>query len=233
MEWAEKTARQSIDRVPDGARFSMASGTVTTYQPSIDLLTNSGMKRTRSFYTMEIDLDHEIEAPVLSEGISIRFMTGPEELATIVHAVEDSFQDHYGYVANSFETEMAFWSHMINTAPSFDPTLWFLAMDGDKIAGLSLCWPKRGPNEDLGWVGTLGVLRPWRRQGLGLALLQHSFAELKSRGKKAVGLGVDADSLTGATRLYEKAGMHVTRQFDTYEKEFRPGVDLMKRTAEE
>jgi hypothetical protein len=33
-----------------------------------------------------------------------------------------------------------------------------------------------------------------------------------------VGLGVDAASLTGATRLYEKAGMHVTRRYDTYEK---------------
>jgi hypothetical protein len=30
----------------------------------------------------------------------------------------------------------------------------------------------------------------------------------------------------GATRLYEKAGMSVQRQYVTYEKELRPGVDL-------
>jgi ribosomal protein S18 acetylase RimI-like enzyme len=159
-------------------------------------------------------------------------MTGPEEISAVVQAVEDAFQDHFGYVENSFDSELAFWTHIINSDPSFDPNLWFLAMDGDQIAGISLCWPKRGPNEKIGWVGTLGVLRAWRRQGLGLALLKHSFADLQQRGKEKVGLGVDADSLTGATKLYEKAGMHVTRQFDSYEKELRPGIDMVKRSAE-
>ena len=79
---------------------------------------------------------------------------------------------------------------------------------------------------DMGWVSTLGVRRPWRRKGLGLALLQHSFGEFHRRGKCRVGLGVDADSLTGATRLYEKAGMEVHRQYASYEKELRAGVDL-------
>jgi hypothetical protein len=40
-----------------------------------------------------------------------------------------------------------------------------------------------------------------------------------------VGLGVDSENLTGATRLYEKAGMHVERQNDTYEIELRPGLE--------
>jgi mycothiol synthase len=44
---------------------------------------------------------------------------------------------------------------------------------------------------------------------------------------------VDATSLTGATRLYEKAGMWVYRQWDTYEKELRPGRDLMTQHVAE
>ena len=59
-----------------------------------------------------------------------------------------------------------------------------------------------------------------------LALLHHSFGELYRRGKRKVGLEVDAQSLTGATRLYEKAGMRVDRQYDVYEKELRSGRDL-------
>lgn len=39
-------------------------------------------------------------------------------------------------------------------------------------------------------------------------------------------LDVDAQSLTGATRLHEKAGMHVARQTVLYKKELRTGVDL-------
>jgi mycothiol synthase len=41
---------------------------------------------------------------------------------------------------------------------------------------------------------------------------------------------VDASSLTNATRLYERAGMHITQQYDTYELEIRSGKDLAKRS---
>jgi hypothetical protein len=39
-------------------------------------------------------------------------------------------------------------------------------------------------------------------------------------------LGVDAENPTGATRLYERAGMHIGQQYATYGKELRPGVEL-------
>jgi hypothetical protein len=59
-------------------------------------------------------------------------------------------------------------------------------------------------------------------------LLYHAFNEFQPRGKSKVGLGVDAENLTGATRLYLRAGMQPdpNRQFTTYEKELRPGIEL-------
>lgn len=71
----------------------------------------------------------------------------------------------------------------------------------------------------MGWIFGLGVRRPWRRRGLGLALLRHCLGALYDRGKRRVGLGVDAQSPTGATRLYEKAGMSVYRRNGIYEKD--------------
>jgi ribosomal protein S18 acetylase RimI-like enzyme len=103
-------------------------------------------------------------------------------------------------------------------------------MDGDEIAAISLCRFKITDDPEMGFVDTLGVRRPWRRQGLALALLHHTFTEFQNRGQKRVGLGVDAASLTGATRLYEKAGMHVARQFDNYAKILRPGKDISTQT---
>ena len=41
-------------------------------------------------------------------------------------------------------------------------------------------------------------------------------------GKRKVSLEVDAQNPSGATRLYDKAGMHVGRRRDTCEKELRP-----------
>jgi ribosomal protein S18 acetylase RimI-like enzyme len=63
---------------------------------------------------------------------------------------------------------------------------------------------------------------------LGLALLTHSFAEFFRRGEKTVGLGVDAESQTGATRLYKRAGMKVASEYVSYLKELRPGQEIPK-----
>jgi ribosomal protein S18 acetylase RimI-like enzyme len=58
-----------------------------------------------------------------------------------------------------------------------------------------------------------------------MALLQHSFAEFWRRGMRTIGLGVDAANPTGATRLYQRAGMQVAAEYVLYEKELRPGAE--------
>ncbi len=64
----------------------------------------------------------------------------------------------------------------------------------------------------------LGVRAPWRGHGLGLALLEHAFAVFAARGFRAVILGAEADSPTGANRLYERAGMRMTHRRARYQK---------------
>jgi len=124
------------------------------------------------------------------------------------------------------------WTTWMDEDPSFDESLYFVAMDGDEIAGFSLCYDVTGEGPNVGAVEQLGIRRPWRQRGLGLALLQHSFGELYQRGRTTVTLGVDAQSLTGALRLYEKAGMHVRHRADRFEKELRPGKDLSTQSLE-
>jgi mycothiol synthase len=68
----------------------------------------------------------------------------------------------------------------------------------------------------------LGVRRPWRRRGLGLALLRSAFGGFYRRGTRKVALAADSQSLTGATRPYERAGMHLERLYSVYRKELRP-----------
>jgi mycothiol synthase len=230
MNWGEKLARQSMVKAPPEARLIMYTEVPGTYQPAVELMRGQGMELTRHFFIMKVDMIEQPPAPKLSERITIRPMRNLDELPAVVEAVQDSFRDHWGFVEQTPENLLANWKHRIETTPSFDSNLWFLAMDGDNVAGMCLCWSKHGADEQLGWVSTLGVLRPWRRRGLGQALLQHSFAEFYRRGKSKVGLGVDAESLTGAVRLYEKVGMRVTRRLDKYVKEIRPGIDWTTRT---
>ena len=104
----------------------------------------------------------------------------------------------------------------------YDPELWFIAWDGDEIAGYAVSHYRNGK----GWVSILGVRPAWRKRGLGLLLLNKSFEAFYERGTKEIGLGVDAASQTGATRLYKRAGMSVGSEYVSYEKELRPGREI-------
>jgi mycothiol synthase len=232
MDWAEERAQTAIAKAPDGARVYVASAINSTHQPTIELLTDRGFRRVRSFWTMAIDLDGPPPAPAWPRGIAVRPMRPGQERA-VYAATDEAFKDHWGHVEAPFEEGFALWQHRALNDPDCDTSLWFLAMDGEEIAGVALCWPKTTEDPDMGWVGTLGVRRPWRRHGLGMALLRHSFAELGRRGRRRVGLGVDASSLTGAARLYEKAGMRPIREFIAFEKDLRPGTDLATQTVED
>jgi len=48
-----------------------------------------------------------------------------------------------------------------------------------------------------------------------------------------VSLGVDGENLTGALKLYQKAGMHIQRQFDLYEKKLHPGEEISVQSLED
>jgi ribosomal protein S18 acetylase RimI-like enzyme len=140
--------------------------------------------------------------------------------------VDEAFKDHFGHLDQPFETGFARFEKTMLEDPLFDGNLWLLAMDQGEIAGTCLCRLEAWDDPECGYISSLGVRRPWRKQGLGLALLRQAFGEFYRRGKRKVSLGVDALNLTGALRLYEKAGMRVVRQFDQYEKEIRPGKEL-------
>ncbi|HYF64879.1 MAG TPA: GNAT family N-acetyltransferase [Herpetosiphonaceae bacterium] len=231
LQWGEERARQSIAKAPEGAQVTISQGCLSTDAPTADLFKLQGFALTRHFWRMVAELDGPPAAPALADGITIRPFDPASELPAVVKALSDSFKDHWGYVDEPFEDKLAKWEQYIADHENYDPNLFFVALDGGQIAGIALCWKKTVEDPEMGWVGTLGVRREWRRKGVGLALLLHSFNEFYARGQKRVGLGVDASSLTGATRLYEKAGMRANRQWDRYEKVLRPGVDLRTQTA--
>jgi mycothiol synthase len=232
MDWAEDRAHIALERTPANARVALNAGIISTHQPTIDLFQDHGYTAVRHSMTMERDLIDELPAPIWPAGIMVRTMMPGDELA--VYRVEnETFRDHWGHVEAPEEDAFPLWRHRALEDPNHDPSLWFLAIDGDQIAGVALCSPFRIGDADMGYVNALGVRRPWRRQGVAEALLFHAFAEMRRRGRTRVGLGVDATSLTGATRLYEKVGMRAVRNFTLFEKELRGGVNLATQTIDE
>jgi GNAT superfamily N-acetyltransferase len=225
LQWAEERARKVLEALPADLRFAPRVGIYRAATESKKLFEDMGFTQIRSSYEMRIDMETPPPAPHWADGITIHAFTPDMDLKDVYKAVRESFRDHFGYVEEPFEEGFTRFNHFMNGEGN-DPNLWFLAMDGNEIAGISLCRLQSYHDAELGYVNTLGVKRAWRKRGVGLALLQHSFSELYKRGKRKVGLGVDAQNLTGALRLYEKAGMHVHIAFDLFEKTIRSGREI-------
>jgi mycothiol synthase len=188
------------------------------YVPSVDeaarrLFESSGYRVIRHSFRMEIELATRPSPPEWPDGITLRAFRPGEDDAAVYEANQDSFADHWGFMRDPYEE----WRHWMFREP-FDPELWFLAVADGELAGICLCRPSEGGDAKLGWVAVLGVRPAWRRRGLGLALLRQSFVALHERGNDRVGLGVDAENVSGAVRLYERAGMRVVRRAETWEK---------------
>jgi mycothiol synthase len=182
------------------------------------LLKVEGYSSIRYFWRMEIELQEAPPIVTFPAGIEVRPFIKEEHAIAVWQADNEAFRDHWGSHDQAYED----WTHRKFGNPNFDPSLWMAAWDGDQVAGFSQNRFRKG----IGWIGTIGVRRPWRNQGLGLALLQHSFGEFYKRGTKTIGLGVDAENPTGATHLYKKAGMYTASEYVTYEKELRPGIEI-------
>lgn len=225
LRWAEQRALQALPSVPAGLRFAPHVGNYRQAEKAKKLFEDLGYQHIRSMYHMVIEMDGPVPEPELPEGITLRTYNPGTDAEALYRAEQDAFRDHFGFVEEPFEEGLQRQKRRLEHE-GFDPTLYFLAMDGDEIAGINLCRPHSFYDPDRGWVRSLGVRRSWRKRGLGLALLRHSFNEFYRRGKRKVGLGVDAQNLTGALRLYENAGMHVDQAYDHYEKELRPGTEI-------
>jgi ribosomal protein S18 acetylase RimI-like enzyme len=230
--WVEERASQAIPLAPDGARVVLLQSKLSIDTAAQDLLRQQGYQAVRYALRMRIAMGDPSPEPTLPLQITISPFDREKQMQALILAIQDIFKDHWGYVEHSFEDDYAHWVHWIDHNPDHDPSLWFLALDGDEIVGVSLCRPRIAEDPNVAYVNTLGVRRPWRRRGIALALLHHSFGELYRRGRRIVALDVDAQNLTGATRLYEKAGMHVQRQAVTFEKELRPGAELRTQSVE-
>lgn len=232
-QWAENLASSVLEKLPEGLRVCFEVGVDGRVEAAKELFENMGYAAYRSYYQMRIDMDSPPPTPSWPDDLVLKPFDPERDLEAVYLADIDCFKDHHGYVEESFEIGFPRFRHHFIETENYDPSLWFIAWDGDEIAGINICRPYSSEDETMGWVSTLGVRRPWRKRGLGLALLHHSFGEYYRRGIMKVGLGVDASSLTGALNLYKKAGMSIFSQFDKYAKEIRAGEEISLQSIKE
>jgi mycothiol synthase len=173
-----------------------------------DLLRSRGFVHVRSAFTMWKVLAGEDQPRSLPDGVAIRPYDDADE-RTLYELHQAAFAEHWGFHPVSFER----WNELLH-GEGWDPSLVFFAEADGAAAGYLVGFLE----ETCGFVGMLGVLEPYRGRGIATALLDRSFAEFARRGKSDVRLGVDAQNVTGAVALYERAGMTVHRRYDTFDR---------------
>ena len=125
-------------------------------------------------------------------------------------ALEAANSDDPGHEPADYEE----WHRLMVDTYRYDRSLWWIAHDGEEIAGVALgvTFP------DAGWVRLVGVRREFRRRGIAAALLRTAFGEFWHQGQRRVELGVDPDSEHRAQQLYERAGMQAAFELERYRR---------------
>jgi ribosomal protein S18 acetylase RimI-like enzyme len=182
----------------------------------VSLLVKEGYKPIRYSFEMVRPNLEDIPNLPLPEGLEVR-PAKPEHYRSIYGAAVEAFQDHWGAIGWR-EEEFKEWQEQ----SFFSPDLWQVAWDGDEVAGMILNFIHKKENKEFnrkrGYTETICVRRPWRKKGLARALLARSFKVLKDQGMAEAALGVDAENISGALRLYESTGFRTVKRHATYRK---------------
>jgi len=231
-EWVEMRARRGVPLAKPEARVSLVHRFVDLDRTAADVLLGRGYRNIRQLVRMETDIQ-SMETHLKPEnGFPVSDLEGVRLVALedgwregALRALYEAFRDHWGALPETYEQYRERIQHMFER-PEVTPALSLVALAGDEVAAAAICSSGTAEDPRMGWVNLLGVRRDWRKRGIGEAMLRRIFAGFQAVGLTRAGLNVDAESLTGATRLYEKVGMRVTRRYLTYELELRPGEEL-------
>jgi mycothiol synthase len=206
---AERAVRFGHDR------YAVRAGAIPTEQPWIDALTDAGFAFLKRHARMTLPLAGFSPAPPEPPaGITVRPVRPDDdaEMRRFHATIEEAFRDS-DHRATSYET----WREQLAAETSVAYDEWFVGFVDGEWAGV-LQSSDVGVADNGGWVKALATLRPYRRRGVGGALLRTAFAAHAAKGRKETGLGVDLANPTEAARLYRSVGMQPLYEANIYQR---------------
>jgi mycothiol synthase len=199
------------------------------------LLEKQGFTNERCFLTMACSLERSFSSFSLPEGFTLRSLFDDGRYSQIpgnnlkawVELFNESFVDHWNH-HNLTVAAARYW--LSNPHYKRELNLVAVAPDGTLAAfcvGYLNLEENACTGRNEGWIKLLGTGRSFRRLGLGRAILLAAIRQFKALGIEQIKLGVDAQSLTSATQLYQSVGFHPVSTWLTYVKEnelLRPAI---------
>ena len=88
------------------------------------------------------------------------------------------------------------------------------AWHGNEVVGTVLCEIARGR----GAVEQYGVVKGWRRRGIGKAMLVQALRALEKQAVPTVRVHTTTDNIYGSRRMYESVGFRIVKEQGFYKK---------------
>jgi mycothiol synthase len=216
LDWAEKAAVPIHLAQSPGRALSMAATCTSTNEPALALYAANGYQPTRWFHAMVRDLSWSLPAGPPPAGVQIVGFA-PELTEDARTVRNEAFRDHWGSTEQTVER----WAHFMDFG-GFRPQFSFLAYADDEPVGVIISHEYEQATETAGgrdvYVAVVGTRRSVRHRGIASALLTRVLAEATAAGFTTASLDVDADSMTAAVGLYQRAGFTVHHSTITHTK---------------
>lgn len=130
----------------------------------------------------------------------------------------ECFKEHFNFRPETIEETR----HSLLENPYLtEQEFFFAVLDGESVGYVGLGIDEkygREKNVKAGSVLSIGVLKAFRRNGIGARLMLHGLGWLKVKGMVKAMLDVDDFNPTKAIKLYEKVGFKVVKKYVIYEK---------------
>jgi len=187
----------------------------------IQLLEKLGFKLIRKFSLMEIELANIPSDMGENMQVTIRTLRKDieEDIKLLNYLDNECFKEHFNHRPITIEETR----HFLLNNPYFKEQEYFFAILRDSAVGYIGVGIDEKYNTEknvkAGIILDIGVLKPYRRKGIGTRLMLHGLEALKTKGMTKALLGVDDFNPTKAIKLYEKLGFKVVKKDLTYEKQ--------------
>lgn len=198
---------EAAERLAEGDGWNVDAGAFAQDAFYIGVLEASGFREVRRFWHMHMELGREHHRePEPPPGVTATVATTDADHRLLHRIDEVAFAEHFGFVPPPYDE----WIPWFRDRRDARPDEWWIAwLDGEPV-GLCMLDDSRA-DRGAGHVRILGVVPEARGRGIASWLLRSAFARAAQEGRTAMTLSVDSDNRTGATALYERAGMRPER----------------------
>ncbi|MBS4015334.1 MAG: GNAT family N-acetyltransferase [Candidatus Latescibacteria bacterium] len=197
------------------------AGARNTNIPAQKFVEKLGFKMYRVFSRMKHALSEIPENVGENKDVVIKDIGTDDEALKLENALlNEAMKEHFNFRPVTLEETKYYTREQQKQGVRYND---FVAYVNDVPAGLMITSidPKEIEHQQkkVAWLSVLGVLKPYRSQGIGKALMIHAMKFLKGKGMDEAMLGVDDTNITKPMKIYESLGFEVVFKFYRYLKE--------------